>query len=509
MINHYWKKINKYHTFFIVIVSIFLAYGGRLFSLTIGIDTEILINNPYTPYNWLTIGRQGGYFLRKFLEFGTFSPFYAASLSAFFLLIAYCIWHNLLSKYLHLVEWHICIFWLLFIIHPIWEEQAYFELQLIQISLGIALLGVIITNCFICATQKKYWLLTPTLLGAILLFSIYQSFVILFIAASCLVFLLYCTNNEKQSAILSYCIIFISIFLISYAVNTIVTQLWFGSSDYLTSQIQWGKLDFSLCVNNIFNHILQVITGSNIFFTLGYAFSAVFIIGITVIQLFSSSNNENKILYLLALFLFEFSPFLLTIYMGMAPLIRTQWALPFVIAGNFVLILECIKKYKKSSIFFAILALFFCIQHFFTVSRLEYTDHLRYQNDIELSNIIGYEIEKINPMNKPVAFIGNRPFNIPASGVRGEIIGISFFDFDMISEPHYYVSSTRIVAFMNAIGIDMTCISPEYIIEAREFAQKMPCWPENGSILDVGNFIVVKLSEDQYYLEDFKQDLQR
>ena len=44
----------------IVIGVIFLAYGSRIFSLTIGIDTEVLINEPDTPYNWLIIGRPGG-----------------------------------------------------------------------------------------------------------------------------------------------------------------------------------------------------------------------------------------------------------------------------------------------------------------------------------------------------------------------------------------------------------------------------------------------------------------
>lgn len=144
-------------------------------------------------------------------------------------------------------------------------------------------------------------------------------------------------------------------------------------------------------------------------------------------------------------------------------------------------------------------------RQFYTVNRLEYTDRLRYQSDVELSNRVIHDIEKLGLQNKPAAFIGNRTFRIPASGARGETIGLSFFDYDMVPEPHYYFSSSRIVSFMNAIGINLQCVPPEQIGAARQIAQGMPCWPQEGGIADAGDFIVVKLSEDQYYEEDFGQ----
>lgn len=386
--------------------------------------------------------------------------------------MSYLVWRHLFINHLSVSEWQAGAFWLLFMIHPIWEEQVYFELQLVQISAGLVLLGLIMNGCFICAVRKQTSLLIPAVLGGALLFSIYQAFVMLFIAAA-------------------------------YLINGMITRLWFVSSDYLTSQINWGTLGFEACVNNIFAHIKDVVTGNGLFFSIGYSFTAVFVCIAAIVRLVTCGNKKLNLLYLSAIALFEIAPFLLTIYMGKIPLVRTQWALPFVIAGNFILLFQwCPQRIR---LLFAAAALILGWRQFYTVNRLEYTDRLRYQSDVELSNRVIHDIEKLGLQNKPAAFIGNRTFRIPASGVRGETIGLSFFDYDMVPEPHYYFSSSRIVSFMNAIGINLQCAPPEQIGAARQIAQGMPCWPQEGGIADAGDFIVVKLSEDQYYEEDFGQ----
>lgn len=48
--------------------------------------------------------------------------------------MSYLVWRHLFINHLSVSEWQAGAFWLLFMIHPIWEEQVYFELQLVQIS---------------------------------------------------------------------------------------------------------------------------------------------------------------------------------------------------------------------------------------------------------------------------------------------------------------------------------------------------------------------------------------
>ena len=205
-----------------------------------------------------------------------------------------------------------------------------------------------------------------------------------------------------------------------------------------------------------------------------------------IVRYIGSRDKKFQTLYLLAAFLFELSPFLLTIYVGTAPPIRSQLVIPFVIAGNFLLLLEL--RPKGLYRFFAIAALIFGAHQLFVVNRLTYTDQVRYQSDVETAYQVIHDIEKINSSNKPVAFIGTKTFHIPAAGCRGEIIGISFFEYDMPIEPHYFGSSTRIVQFMQSIGININVSPREHFTPARQLAQTMPCWPIEGSIQETDDF---------------------
>ena len=53
------RNVHQYWMMLIVAGVAFLAYGGRLFSLTIGIDTEAVINVPDSPGGWFLIERGG------------------------------------------------------------------------------------------------------------------------------------------------------------------------------------------------------------------------------------------------------------------------------------------------------------------------------------------------------------------------------------------------------------------------------------------------------------------
>ncbi len=101
----------------------------------------------------------------------------------------------------------------------------------------------------------------------------------------------------------------------------------------------------------------QLLIGANLFFTPGYAFSTVILAVVMIVRYIGSRDKKFQTLYLLAAFLFELSPFLLTIYVGTAPPIRSQLVIPFVIAGNFLLLLEL--RPKGLYRFFAIAALIF------------------------------------------------------------------------------------------------------------------------------------------------------
>ena len=93
--NHSFKNYCYSNRYQILIVFFFLllAYGMKVFNISISHDTEAIISVPDALYgSWLQMGRFGLIFLKKIL--GTFSlnPYVAGYLSLFTMLLNSVVW---------------------------------------------------------------------------------------------------------------------------------------------------------------------------------------------------------------------------------------------------------------------------------------------------------------------------------------------------------------------------------------------------------------------------------
>ena len=61
---------------------------------------------------------------------------------------------------------------------------------------------------------------------------------------------------------------------------------------------------------------------------------------------------------------------------------------------------------------------------------------------------------------------------------------------------------------MKTLGYEIENVSQDQIMSARLMAVDMPCWPEVGSVVDEGEYILVKLSEDEFSQEIIDKCLQ-
>ena len=77
----------------------------------------------------------------------------------------------------------LAIFYSLFITYPALSEQFYFQFQSCEIVFGYILVGVSLTLLFINIGHKKWPILILSVLTATLAFSVYQSFVNVYISA--------------------------------------------------------------------------------------------------------------------------------------------------------------------------------------------------------------------------------------------------------------------------------------------------------------------------------------
>ena len=498
---------NKY-IFELVAILFFIVYGRQMYVINARIDTEVVINNPSDVYNWLDIGRQGGIFTRLLFEQLNFNPYFATTLSFIILIIGMIIFSYLLY-YVGDIKSSISTFiYITFFIHPIWVEQFYFTLQVLEIAVAILCTIISVLLSFIAITENKNSMKLVSIILIIWAFSTYQLFMILFISLSIFSFILFYRKlylDRKDNYICIKLIIqLILLFIISVLINNIITKMFFSNgAEYLTEQVRWGKDPINICIANVFNHIISVITGQGVFYSRIFIVSLIFAVVCLIYESVKMKNIKYKYLYILALIGLQTAPFLLTIYGATIPVYRAQFVLPFIIACNLGFILIVVRNFKYIKFIAYLLCLSSIITQTQVVMRMQYTDDIRFQEDMRLGSDISNEILMITGgKDKPIAFVGVKKAELNPSCIRGELIGMSIFDANSEVQPHYLTSSDRICNLLKTMGINMRNVSEEQMYEARKIAYSMPVWPNNGSIIDSGEFVIVKLSEDIWYADD-------
>lgn len=505
---------NRY-VFMFGVLLLFLIHGKQLYVLNARVDTEVFINNPNSVYNWLDVGRQGGIFTRILFEQLNFNPYFVTA-GSFIVLSASMIAFGYLFQYVGKMSSGISVLiFLIFLVHPIWVEQFYFTLQILVIAIAIFLTAISILMSFWGILNNKKFAKVLSIVLMVWIFSTYQLFIVLYVAGAIFSFLLFYKHkslredNEKRNIHIYIKLIFnlIILFLIAMIINSLITKLFFSNgAEYLTSQIRWGIDPVEICIKNIITHVTMVALGKGVFYSYTYIISIILMLSCLLYDVLHMKEIRLKWLYVLAAISLQVCPFIVTIYGGTAPVFRAQFVLPFVIACNlgFTVMASSSVKYKKT-IASSICVVILIIQTH-SVMRMEYTDDIRFQEDMRLGSQISERIGMAtNGEEKPIAFIGSSSSQLNASCIRGEFIGRSIFDVDAAAQPHFFYSSGRITSLLRTMGYKMQGVSSEQVLEARKIASEMPIWPAKESVYDAGDFVVVKLSVDNWYAEEIME----
>ena len=441
-------------------------------------------------------------------------------------LFCFCYLFDWLAR---VAAWKTCFFFLFFMISPIWIEQFYFTMQIFPIAEGVLLLPV----CLFLAYQSKKWCWVCDVLLTLILFSIYQTFAIVYIAGCIVCFLLLYYNSAKQNIVtekffwlklgVRQCLLFI----IGFAVNTIVTNKYFMISDYLTEQIQWGKAPIKHCLRNILGHIYLVLTGDcfaltddGIFYTGWYSVLLLVAVVLVVLFLRRQRQAKEKILPFLAVCFLQTTPFLMTIYGGARPAMRAQFIEPFVLACNILLIflilpdvIPVFEKFllknwsKYIELFVCLGSVFILIGQYYAASQQQYTDaYIRKRDEALAYSLEQSLIEKTSDtgkITKPVVFIGVYDCPMNNTFMGGDAVIWSSFNMNTQATPHFEITSMYyIITYMQSLGIPITAGSAEQVAAGRIEAQTMTIYPSEGSIRDMGDYVIVKLGDDPWYEED-------
>ena len=482
-----------------------LVYGTWLFNWNPRIDTELVIVYPEIFYSWLEVGRQGLILTEYVFGLRWFNPY----VSTVFGYLLICVAGTLFGYLFWRCKQNICagmcaMFSILYFCSPIFVEQFYFELQIFHIAWAFILTALGVGFSYYGILRNSVIAKIISVFCMIWAFSSYQLFLILHITTVAICFvLLYQKWNEKNGqevTLQKYWNVLIwqiVLFFCAVIINTIITKLFFSKSEYLDVQILWGKGDYMYHVRAILGQIYKSFIGLETFYTFFYGIFSIFVIVSSIFYLMKNKEMKLRLLYFLAVVFIQLCPYLLTIYMGDAPTIRAQFVYPFVLAGNIILLMGYCKK-ESVRIVISLLAICAVWNQAGTSMRLIYTQDICEQEDMRLASYIDQRIDEVSIVKKPIAFVGYYTNKLNAACVKGEMIGKSIFASDYQLDPHYVLSTSRACRVAQVLGFDFEDVSENQMLAARKIALEMPTWPNQGCVVDAGEFIVVKLSEDEW-----------
>ena len=389
-----------------------LCYGFLVFSGTIRVDTEELMNHPGSKLGWLSIGRFGLAFLKDILGLQTHHMVWSGLLFFLFFwlganLLTFGIYHFSGGK-----SYSYWIFLLLYSTSNIWSYQVYFSVQQAEVACAMLLLVsaafLSVQAVFEKMGAARIWRLLVSFVLLVLGLGAYQALAVYYIAA-CLIFFLVGIGREtgieqeqKDGRLLLRCIGLVLFFACAYAAYAAIADAWFmAGADYMNAQSGWSRYPVTDCIKNVLRTAKNLLFASGprnfSFYPAAALFTAVWLVRIFA-GIYGRQGGRRFVLWLLALTALLASPLFMTIYMGEMLVTRAQFALPLAAAflGMYAIdgLSERVKRETKAQeqkrtagvcvwarrlgvIFVSVVLLGQCTYNL----RLAYTDQVRFEDD--------------------------------------------------------------------------------------------------------------------------------
>ena len=509
-----------------------LCYGFLVFSGTIRIDTEELMNHPGSKLGWLSIGRFGLTFLKDILGLQTHHMVWSGLLFFLFFwlganLLTFGIYHFSGGK-----SYSYWIFLLLYSTSNIWSYQVYFSVQQAEVACAMLLLVMAAFLSVQAVFEKmgaaRIWRLLVSFVLLVLGLGAYQALAVYYIAA-CLIFFLVGIGREtgieqeqKDGRLLLRCLGLVLFFACAYAAYAAIADAWFmAGADYMNAQSGWSRYPVTDCIKNVLR------TAKNLLFAIGprnFSFypAAALLTAVWLVRIFAGiygrQGGRRFVLWLLALTALLASPLFMTIYMGEMLVTRAQFALPLAAAflGMYAIdgLSERVKRETKAQeqkrtagvcvwarrlgiVFVSVVLLGQCTYNL----RLAYTDQVRFEDDAAKTEQLLTLLAKANGgtlPTQPIAFIGYQQAELPKWCRRTEMYGWSFYEWDYDSK-RPAGATHRIVGLIQAYtgAVLEEAVTEEQLLAAAQMAQPLSDFPADGCIAVTDELVVVRLSAQE------------
>lgn len=514
----------------IAVISVLLSYGLCLTGFRIGIDSEALLGDSTEQLNsWYTIGRYSLVFTKNLLGMRQFNPA-TENLLMMALMVCYGIFADFLfwvfSGGSRKLKAFYAVFPALFLTHPCFVQQYLFTLQAFEVALGLlcCLMAVFcITRFSFSGKRRERWLLIPGILLMVWGFGYYQALIPLYMAVALSVYLVYYEFHERPAAdpkesrifywraALRHAAAFLVAFLL-YELAVKAVLIWQKGlgfvGDYLEEQVLWASNPAWVCIGHIKHYMREVLLGESVFYPRTFLLFAV-LFAIRLVYRFAKQRRRDYILYAAAALLLVLSPFYLAVYQGSGVLMRTQMSLPFAAAffgaaaasflGNGWKSVGAGKMLPAGAGILTAVGLLFAVYQGNISSKAVFSAYMTYENDKMTAAQLAVRMQELDAVfrspGQRVAIIGqHRPYLPEGAGIREEVVGYSFFEWDYNSPLGV---TKRGAGLLTALGFPSRPVTREEYAIIRDYSAGMPIWPAEGSVIRLDDIIIIKFSEPQ------------
>ncbi len=373
-----------------------------------------------------------------------------------------------------------------------------FSFYLVQIGIGAILTSLSVYFTIQYLKEKKCFYMSISSIFMWLAFGAYQAFICFYISA----FAGYCVleyiqgNRTQLFKKILTGIIFCLIGVVGYIVIDKIAIAIVGSDGYLTeSYIGWKE------VNPLIEFLMSIANVGRVSFAIPY--QNVTVNGATCIRVltilfviyacYQSFHIEKKpkdkcTVFLLCVAL-SFSPFFLYIAMATYKTVgRMMLGLPVIGMVQIYLI----SSICKGSMIKRIGMIGMCVLLLVNAGQINsayFQHHLTYEKDCDIASELMYDIQKegIDYHGKSIIFVGMIEPDITFNNQIGEL-GTSFF-------AHDDGNNGRMISFLRFKGYSVEIPTSEQMNIGYQQSQNMNVWPNENSIQELEDVIVVKLSD--------------
>lgn len=510
----------------IILLCIYLV---RIVNIDVGIDTVVSMEYNMNM-NHLQIGRWARVFLMKIWAIKQFNPYICNVMSIAFLLFSNFIWLYIFNKIIKntslLSE---ILFTTIYLSSIVWIEKIYFQTDNVENMFAIVLCPFLVYYVYKIDKLNILNFLVSILL-LIFLIGIYHANLFLYVAG--IICISYGKTIEKDKGndlnkfilhailIFACAIIFHKIFdiiiikILDIKKDNYLENMFIGKkSDLLKIIVKnfivviystLGKIPF---IKSLLDQLvirfekmgIEAIKSFSVYANLFSISDVIFLITYIVLnfKLFIKEKNIIIKIVLISVPAFIFSTFVI----GTIP-IRGLYQIPLLTAFIAYICFDKIRNLKKISIAFILLFIVSNARHIQIGSQLNYSDHLRYENDKRISNYLYNEFYNLvlddkNENDYFVYIYGSPDYTYLKNYIIGDALGRSVFDCHENGVESLQATNYG-HAFLQHLGYNfknLNYVEDNNFIKNLYYESKnMPSYPKKGCVKLVDNCVILKLS---------------